>query len=122
MGSTTKVSRVEEINPPMTTVASGFWTSAPALVEMAIGRNPNEATNAVITTGLSLISVPFITMANRSVKPSFLNLLNSPMSTIPFKTATPNKAINPIPAEILKGISLNQSANIPPIAEKGTAV
>ena len=122
MGSTTKVSRVDEIKPPITTVASGFCTSAPALVEMAIGRNPKEATKAVITTGLSLISVPFKTMANISVKPSFFNLLNSPINTMPFNTATPNKAINPIPAEILKGISLNKSANMPPIAEKGTAV
>ena len=40
---------------------------------------------------------------------------------MPFKTATPNKAINPTPADILKGIFLIQSAKTPPIAENGMA-
>ena len=40
---------------------------------------------------------------------------------MPFKTATPNNAIKPTPAEILKGIPLNQRANTPPIAENGMA-
>jgi hypothetical protein len=40
---------------------------------------------------------------------------------MPFKTATPNKAINPTPAEILNGIPLNHSASTPPMAEKGIA-
>ena len=37
--------------PPMTTVASGRWTSAPAPVAMAIGTKPRLATSAVISTG-----------------------------------------------------------------------
>ena len=36
-GSTNRVSRVAVTSPPMTTVASGRCTSAPALVETAIG-------------------------------------------------------------------------------------
>ena len=44
------------------------------------------------------------------------------MSTMPFNTATPNKAMNPTPAEILKGIPRSQSANTPPMADKGIAV
>ena len=47
--------------------------------------------------------------------------LNSEIRTIPFKTATPNNAMKPTPAEILKFISLNQSERIPPIAESGMA-
>ena len=38
------------MRPPMTTVAKGFWTSAPVPVAIAIGTKPNEATRAVITT------------------------------------------------------------------------
>ena len=40
---------------------------------------------------------------------------------MPFKTATPNKAIKPTPADILKGIPLINKANTPPIAAKGMA-
>ncbi|MNS67730.1 hypothetical protein D3C86_393410 [compost metagenome] len=48
--------------------------------------------------------------------------MNSDIKTIPFKTATPKSAINPTPAEILKGISRITSANTPPIADNGIAV
>ena len=44
------------------------------------------------------------------------------MRTIPFNTATPNKAINPTPAEILKGIPRKYKAQMPPMADKGIAV
>ena len=44
------------------------------------------------------------------------------MSTIPFNTATPNKAIKPIPALILNGIPRSNKAKIPPIALIGMAV
>ena len=44
------------------------------------------------------------------------------MRTIPFNTATPNKAIKPIPAEILKGICRIHKAATPPIAASGMAV
>ena len=37
VGRTTRVRKVDEINPPMTTVASGRWTSAPAEVDKAMG-------------------------------------------------------------------------------------
>ena len=43
-------------------------------------------------------------------------------STIPLSTATPNKAIKPTPADILKGIPRRYKANTPPIADKGIAV
>ena len=43
------------ISPPITTVASGFCTSAPAEVDNAIGRKPREATAAVIITGRNLV-------------------------------------------------------------------
>ena len=111
-----------EINPPITTVANGRWTSAPELVLNAMGRNPNDATAAVINTGLSLVVVPFKTKSRISNWVSFFNLLNSLINTMPFKTATPKSAINPIPAEMLKGMSRIHNNKIPPMAESGMAV
>ncbi|MNQ83699.1 hypothetical protein D3C85_987920 [compost metagenome] len=57
-GNTINVSNVADISPPITTDANGFWTSAPALVENAIGKNPSAATDAVIITGRNLCFVP----------------------------------------------------------------
>ena len=42
----------------MTTVANGFCTSAPALLLNAIGKNPKEATAAVMITGRNRTFVP----------------------------------------------------------------
>ena len=53
-----KVSMVEMISPPMTTVANGRCTSAPADVAIAIGTKPNDATSPVRNTGRSRCGVP----------------------------------------------------------------
>ena len=53
VGSTSSVSTVAVINPPMTTVASGFCTSAPAPTAIAIGMKPTMATSAVVSTASS---------------------------------------------------------------------
>ena len=90
--------------------------------ESAIGKNPNDATKAVINTGRNLVFVPFRTTFSKSCSPDFLRRLNSAINTIPFKTATPNKAINPMPALMLKGIPRSASRKIPPMAESGIAV
>jgi len=50
-GNTTSVRMLDVITPPMTTVASGRCTSAPAPTEMAIGRKPRASVVAVISTG-----------------------------------------------------------------------
>ena len=54
-GSTASPSSVDERMPPMTTVASGRCTSAPACVEIAIGMKPTAATSAVVSTGRSTV-------------------------------------------------------------------
>ena len=63
------------IKPPITTVANGRCTSAPPEEEIAIGKKPNDATDAVIKTGLSLTSVPLIIRSRILVIPSFFNSL-----------------------------------------------
>ena len=113
---------VEIISPPITTVAKGFCTSPPAPVLIAIGIKPKAGTRAVINTALNLDLVACITIRMESCQPSAFNLLNSDTNKIPFKTATPNKAIKPTPAEMLKGISLAHKAKIPPMADNGMAV
>ena len=110
------------INPPITTVASGRCTSAPEPLLKAIGKKPSDATKAVIKTGRNLNLVPVITICFKSVKPLFFSLLNSAISTMPFSTATPKRAIKPTPALILKGIPRKAKKKIPPIAESGMAV
>ena len=73
-GRTTSVRNVELIMPPITTVASGRWTSAPALVESAIGIKPKAATAAVMSTGRKRVRDPSIT-AERTSRPSFPQLI-----------------------------------------------
>ena len=75
IGNTINVSNVADNNPPITTVANGFCTSAPPLVDKAMGKNPNDATAAVINTGLSLVFVPIKTRCNGSDIPSDLSWL-----------------------------------------------
>src|SRR3546814_11983 len=57
-GNTRRVSKVEEMTPPITTVAKGRCTSAPAPTLNAIGTKPRLATSAVISTGRSRVSAP----------------------------------------------------------------
>ena len=69
------VNMVEETKPPITTVAKGRCTSAPALVEIAIGKKPNAAAAAVKITGRNLSFAPLITLSSISSIPSFFNSL-----------------------------------------------
>ena len=122
MGKTNNVSNVATSKPPITTVASGLCTSAPAPLLNAIGRKPRDATNAVINTGRNLTFVPDITTLRLLPTLLLLILLNSEMSTIPFKTATPKSAIKPMPALMLNGMSRKAKNKIPPIADNGIEV
>jgi hypothetical protein len=107
--------------PPITTVASGRCTSAPVLTAKAIGTNPKEATNAVISTGRKRVNAPCRTASSRD-KPSVYSFLIKVIMTRPLSTATPERAIKPTPAEIERGIFRSQSATIPPVKAKGTPV
>ena len=107
--------------PPMTTVASGCCTSAPGPVERAMGTKPKEATSAVMSLGRSRVTVPSTT-ARRSGRPSARSWLMKLISMMPLRTAMPDTAMKPIPAEIVKGMPRSQSASTPPIAASGTQV
>ena len=61
MGKISRVSIVELINPPMTTLASGFCVSLPIPVDTAAGNKPIAAIKAVITTGRILDWTPWET-------------------------------------------------------------
>ena len=104
-GMTSDVRRVEVMSPPMTTVASGRCISAPSLVDRAIGRNPRLATMAVMRTGLSrVMAVSKLILASGT--PDSRKFSAALTQTSPLSTATPNSAMNPTPAEILKGMDL----------------
>ena len=121
IGKTTNVRMVDEMIPPITTVASGLCTSAPVPTFSAMGMKPKLATSAVIKTGRNLV-----------IAPSTIELIKSPVSstrclindniTKPFSTAIPESAINPTPADIDSGMSRIQSAKTPPVKAKGTPV
>ncbi len=121
-GNTINVSGVAVISPPITTVASGRCTSAPAEVEIAIGKNPSAAAEAVSNTGRILLVVPTTIISWIACIPCDFSSLKYSMRTIPLSTAIPNKAIKPTPAEILKGISLIYNNKTPPTADKGIAL
>ena len=109
--------------PPITTVANGRCTSAPADEEIAIGKKPNAAAEAVNNTGRNLSVVPFrISSSISFISPLCFNSLKCSTSTIPFSTAIPKSAIKPTPAEMLKGKSLIHKNSMPPTAESGMAV
>ena len=42
------------------------------------------------------------------------------MMRMPLRTATPNRAMNPTPAEILNGRPRTHSAAMPPMSDRGT--
>ena len=96
------MSSVLVTSPPMTTVASGRWTSAPAPWARSIGMNPSAASVAVVTTGRSRSSAPARTARDRS-SPSPSNFRKAATITIPFRTAMPKRAMKPTPAEIENG-------------------
>ena len=120
-GSTNSVKIVDDIIPPMTTVASGRCTSEPIPVLSAIGTKPSDATSAVVNTGRSLVSAPSI-MAVSNATPSRRSSLIKDTITKPFNIAMPDNAIKPTAAEIEKGISRINKAKIPPVNAKGTPV
>src|SRR6266446_593065 len=120
-GSTNKVSAVEVINPPITTVASGLWTSAPVPVAIAIGTKPSEATRAVISTGRTRSIAP-LKIAPPTSSPSSNRPRIDAMRTSPLRTATPDTAIKPTAAETENGISRSAMAKAPPAIARGTAV
>ena len=61
-GKTTNVNMVAVNKPPITTVAKGRCTSAPAFVDMAMGKKPSAAADAVNNTA-----------RKRSLVPCFIN-------------------------------------------------
>ena len=68
-GSTSSVSSVEEIRPPITTRASGRWISAPIPCESAAGKKPITATMPDTTIGRKRIWQPR-RIASRGESPS----------------------------------------------------
>ena len=109
-------------SPPITTVANGRCTSAPADVETAIGKKPSIAAVAVSNIGRMRSRVPTNILLLMLFIPSCFNELKRLMSTSPLSTATPNKTINPTPAEIENDIPRTANAKTPPIVASGTAM
>ena len=119
---TKSVRTVAENSPPMTTVASGRCTSAPADCDTAIGMNPSMAAAAVSRMGRMRSRVPVRMRRLRLSIPSALSVLNRLTSTSPLSTATPKSTMKPTPAEMEKGMPRRARASTPPMAAIGTAI
>src|SRR5690606_17092254 len=121
IGKTNNVRSVDEMIPPITTVASGLWTSAPVPVLSAIGTKPRLATNAVIKTGRRRTKAPSTTAVTRSPCSRHRSRMKATI-TRPLRTATPESAIKPTPAEIDSGMPRSHRDNTPPVSASGTPV
>ena len=66
--------------------------------------------------------VPWRTRSQTSSTPSSRSCWKVLINTMPLSTATPNRAMKPTPALMLKGMPRRSKAATPPIALKGTAV
>ena len=88
--------------PPITTVARGRWTSAPARVESAIGTKPTAATSAVVSTGRSTATAPPVTGSPPAASGRSRARTSLAMTT-PLSTATPATAMKPTAAGIENG-------------------
>lgn len=61
----------------MTTVAKGRCASEPIPVVSAMGMNPNDASNAVVNTGLSLVNASRVDPTANSNNPVIISRLIS---------------------------------------------
>src|SRR5690625_3974594 len=118
-GSTSRVSAVAVSNPPITTVARGFCTSAPAPVAMAIGMKPTMATSAVVRTARRRLAAP-AAAASIGKSPALRRSRIACISTKPLSVATPDTAIKPTAADTEKGIPRISKASAPPTKARGT--
>jgi hypothetical protein len=113
---------VAHTNPPITTRASGLELSDPIPADMAAGSNPMVAMNAVISTGRISEFTPRFTAVYKGFSPRSLSrfCLNAVVSKTPSNIQIPNRAINPMPADMLKFVPVISRATMPPTTAKGT--
>src|SRR5690606_23578411 len=118
-GNRSRVSSVELIRPPMTTIASGRWISDPGPVANSSGTRPNAAIVAVIMTGRSRRSDPSMTTSSMGMRRSTRWLKWLTMTT-PLSTAMPSSAMKPTEAGTDRYSPESNRAKTPPISAKGT--
>jgi hypothetical protein len=118
IGKIKSVRVVAVTKPPITTIARGLDVSDPIPVEVAAGISPIAAMRAVMATGRIRDITPE-RMASSSDSFSCRFFLNLERRITLFCIQIPKRAINPIPAEILKLVPVKRRAAIPPIIAKG---
>ena len=101
----------------MTTVASGRWTSAPVPVAVAAGTNPTAATSAVLMRARSEASAACLTRSRGSRSSG--SSTRFVVITMPVITETPQRAMNPTPAGMLKDNPRAHNEKRPPASANG---
>ncbi len=84
--------------PPTTTAASGFWISEPGPVAKRMGTSPMTVSMAVIMTGRNLLSAPVTAASSMLSSVSSRSWFRYDISTTPFITAVPSRAMKPMDA------------------------
>ena len=114
------VSSVDEMMPPITTVASGRCTSAPVPVLSAIGRKPSAATSATIRIGRSRSIAPSRIAASIVAAAAPAGRGWPRPSPRPSARRRRTSVMKPTPAVIDSGMSRSHSAITPPVSASGT--
>lgn len=105
IGNTQRLKIIAQSIPPITTRASGRELSDPIPWETAAGNNPMAAIIAVIMTGRILLATPSRMDWYSDSSCPFIRLrfsLNTVISNTPSCMHMPNRAMKPMPAEMLK--------------------
>ena len=124
---TIKVRMVELSTPPIMGAATRCITSDPVPSMSMIGRRPAMVEQVVIMIGRRRCSAAFTVFSIRSsgsglaavILIVFNDLFRNPSITIPLSTATPARAINPMPAAMDRLKSRIYSNHTPPPKANG---
>ena len=97
-GKTNSVSSVATTSPAITTIANGFWTSAPRPVAIAIGTKPIAGTTPVMITARTRSIIPSEIAASIGT-PRSSRWVMPLITTNPLSTVTPDNTMKPTAAE-----------------------
>ena len=109
---------VDEVSPPTTASASGWFASEPCSRPIAVGMRPITVARLVIAMGTKRERAA-ATMASTSATPSLRRRLASSTSRMPFETAMPMTIRMPMSAVIEKPCPAAMSARTMPTSETG---
>ena len=117
-GTRNSDSTVDDVSPPTTASASGWFDSVPASRPSAVGSRPMTVARLVIAIGMKRVRAAATTASSLSA-PSLKRRLASSISRMPFETAMPTTIRTPMSAVIEKPCPAAISARTMPSSDTG---